>query len=94
VLACALGPLTRADLLTLTRDVPLDSFLLEETLAILQRFVIGDGRQQGYVFAHPRLGNYFYEERLEREERQDTEHRFLAWGQETLTALNSGSKSP
>jgi hypothetical protein len=55
----------------------------------LGRFVIGDGEQQGYVFSHPRLGEYF-RDRLSVRERQTMESRFLAWGEDTLAALNDG----
>jgi len=60
----------------------------------LARFVIGDGRRQGYVFSHPRLANYFLEERLSAAERQAVEERFLAWGHTTLVALNEGKLRP
>jgi len=55
----------------------------------LSRFVIGDGMRQGYVFSHPRLENYFLEERLGTAERQEVERRFLTWGEKTLAVLNS-----
>jgi hypothetical protein len=67
---------------------------LEQHVAPLARFVIGDGMRQGYVFSHPRLGNYFLEERLSEVERQEVERRFLTWGAKTLAALNEGRLSP
>jgi hypothetical protein len=90
LLACALGPLKREDVLRLVpAKTELNTWMLEEALRPLVRIVLGDGEHQGYVFSHPRLGTYFYE-RLARVDRQATESRFLAWGEETLGALNVG----
>ena len=95
LLACALGPLSRDDLLHLVPvEMKLKTWDLESHLEFLKRFVIGDGKQQGYVFSHPRLSNYFYEERLSETERQETENRFLEWGEKSLVALNEGRLLP
>lgn len=95
LLACALGPLSQRDMLALTpHEAGLSSANLEEHLEPLARFVIGDGMRQGYVFSHPRLASYFLEERLSAQERQEVERRFLAWGEETLNALNQGRLAP
>jgi hypothetical protein len=67
-------------------ELGLNSWTLEEALRPLSRFVIGDGERQGFVFSHPRLGDYFHE-RLGVRERQTTEARFLSWGEQTLAAL-------
>ena len=89
LLAGALGPLSKDDILSLLPDeAGLGTEDLQQHLASLARFVTGDGVRQGYVFSHPRLGNYFLEERLSEAERQEVEHRFLAWGEQTLAALN------
>ncbi len=87
--ACALGSLSWEDVL---HQTGLTSWTLEEALYPLERFVIGDGRRQGYTFSHPRLAAYFYEQ-LSKSERQAMESRFLIWGEETLTALNEGQLS-
>ncbi len=86
LLACALGPLSRDDLLALARPERLDTWLLDEALQRLGRFVIGDGSAQGYVFSHPRLSQHFYEH-LQPQERAAWEQRFLGYGRETLNAL-------
>jgi hypothetical protein len=77
LLACALGPLAREDVLHLlgTKETRLTGLTLddlEEALRPLGRFVLGDGRHQGYTFSHPRLAAYFYEERLTTAQRQAT----------------------
>jgi uncharacterized protein YeeX (DUF496 family) len=95
LLAGALGPLSKEDILSLASDeTSFTAADLAQHLAPLARFVTGDGIRQGYVFSHPRLGNYFLEERLSEIERQQIEQRFLAWGKQTLTALNDGSLAP
>jgi hypothetical protein len=94
LLACALGPLKREDVLRLVpAGTGLNTWMLEEALRPLARFVLGDGEQQGYVFGHPRLGAFFYEH-LAKGDRQATESRFLAWGEETLGALKEGRLEP
>ncbi len=95
LLAGALGPLSKQDILSLAADeAGFEAGGLEQHLASLSRFVIGDGMRQGYVFSHPRLANYFLEERLSEAERQEVEHRFLMWGEQTLTALNQERLAP
>src|SRR6266487_1020230 len=95
LLACALGPLSRDDLLRLVSSMMnLKTWDLELHLQSLKRFVIGDGKHQGYALTHPRLGNYFYEERLSKVERQEVENRLLKWGEETLADLNEGQLLP
>ncbi|HEX8221477.1 MAG TPA: hypothetical protein VF914_19980 [Chloroflexia bacterium] len=95
LLACALGPLNRKDLLQLmSPSLRITTVVLEEVMRPLKRLVVGDGREQGYVFSHPRLTVYFYEEHMEQAERQAFEERFLRWGQETLTSLQKLELSP
>ncbi|MCS6993056.1 MAG: hypothetical protein NZP74_04425, partial [Anaerolineales bacterium] len=90
--SAALGPLRTDDLLDLADPAAgLDSWTLEESLKPLARFVVQSG--EGYVFAHPRLPEYFWK-RLSERERQALERRFLAWGRETLTALAEGRLAP
>ncbi len=65
LLAGALGPLSKQDILSLAPDeAGYGAGELEQHLLSPSRFVIGDGMRQGYVFSHPRLENYFLEERL------------------------------
>lgn len=95
LLAGALGPLSRSDIVSLASDeTDINEDEIEEHLAPLARFVTGDGVHQGYVFSHPRLANYFLEERLSDEERREIEQRFLRWGEQTLAALNTGALAP
>ena len=66
---------------------------INETLRFLERFIVGDGRNQGYIFGHPKLGQYF-KEKLADPERRDIESRFIEYGKETLRALNDGTIRP
>lgn len=95
-LACALGPLTREDLLALapSKSGLDDGWSLEQAILPLCRFVIGDGRDLGYVFTHSRLGFYFREEKLSERERTEWEARYLQWGEETLARLRNRQIRP
>jgi len=87
LLACAFGPLRREDLLTVADPgAGLSTWTLDGALRPLQRFIIGDGEEQGYTFSHPRLSYFFYD-RLAVKERQAMEDRFIAWGQSVMAEL-------
>ncbi len=93
LLACALGPLTQADLLALAApEADLDPWTLEEALRPLARFVVGD-RGNGYSLAHPKLGEFFQEEIL-LDQVPAIEARFVAWGRSVLAELSRGERSP
>ena len=95
LLACALGPLDRQDLLNLApAELKLNSLRLESVLEQLARFIVGDGREQGYVFQHPRLGYFFREEKLTTDERKFWDRRFLKWGEQTVARLDAGQITP
>src|SRR5579883_959455 len=95
LLACALGPLSKEDLLYLASpQLKLTSWTLEEALRPLHRLVLGDGRTMGYAFSHPRLAGYFFSERLTKGERQAVEQRYLQWGAQTVATLNASAKGP
>jgi nucleoside phosphorylase len=91
--SCALGPLTRDELLAIYPELSLNSRRLDTNLWILRRFLIGDGGRLGYVFSHPRLAQYFYEH-LSRAEHLAVEHKFVAFGLETLRRLASSELHP
>ncbi|MFC1465135.1 MAG: hypothetical protein ACFLMY_09825 [Candidatus Brachytrichaceae bacterium NZ_4S206] len=93
LLSAALAPLRADDLLALADPaLGMDSWLLKESLRPLARFVVKAG--EGYVFAHPRLGAYFWEEELSEDERRKLEERFLAWGRGVLDDLAAGRVAP
>lgn len=96
ILACALGPLSQSDVLEelAPPNEGLDWLALEDALSSLKRLVIGDGRNQGYVFSHPRLGEYFASELLNDKRREAINARFLDWGERTLVELNCEKITP
>ncbi len=89
-LACSLGPLDQEGLLRLTK---LSSWDLREAVKPLDRFIIGDGKVQGYAFSHPRLGDYF-KDVLSESEQQTWQQWFLDWGKDTVQALEQGTVLP
>ncbi len=91
--ATALGPLKKADILALAPDMLEDSLLLDEAARAVNRLIIGDGVNNGYVFSHPRLGEYFAE-RLSEYEYRAWQDRFLNYGRKTLAALEAKALPP
>ncbi len=91
--ATALGPLFKDDVLALARGEIEDSLVTEDAARAVSRFLIGDGVSSGYVFSHPRLGQYFGE-KLSAGERRDWQERFLRYGRDTLVVLQSGTLQP
>ena len=94
LLACALGPLRRDEILQLTAEDQLTSSNLEAVLPSLSRLVIGDGDQLPYAFGHPEFARYYSESRLTEDERATFGSRFLAWGRETIRRLAEGELPP
>ena len=86
-LSVAHGPLSSEDLFHLA---PGELANPEAAAKQLQRFVIGDGNKQGYVFSHPRLRQYFLEEKLPKGIVQEWQKRFLRYGRATLEGVQSG----
>ncbi|MGH7597686.1 MAG: hypothetical protein ACREOI_15155, partial [bacterium] len=91
--AAALGPLKKDEVLALAPDIFEDSGLLDEAAAAVNRFIIGDGLASGYVFSHPRLGEYFAAKLTERK-RQAWQARFLQYGRDTLIGLENKTLLP
>jgi hypothetical protein len=84
VLACALGPLSRDDLLAPDLVPERPSVLqLDAALSRLSRLIVGQGRENDIVLAHPRLSDFFREEWVPPSRRRDVENRFVAWGEST-----------
>lgn len=96
VLACALGPLGRADLAMLCRRMSGPTFSLQlSVMRTLERFVLGDGAQQGYVLTHPKLAEYLRREYFIDPERVEAVKKvYLQWGLETVTRLNADILHP
>lgn len=92
LLAVPAGPLTKDDLLTLASpDIKITTWHLEKALRPLSRFVIQESN--GYIFAHLRLGEYFYS-RLGDKKRNALNDRILDWIRQSLDALVCGAYTP
>jgi hypothetical protein len=92
ILAFAIGPLTSEELLELIRTVYHNKtfFVEHRLLQSLRRFVIGGGQaDHGYVLSHPKIGEYFRQERF-RIHSKDISSGYAAWAQEHLRSINSG----
>jgi hypothetical protein len=90
----ALGPLLRDEVATIAHERLKSGTRLREVATESGRFIIGDGRTQGFTFSHPKLGDYFREEQMTEQERSEWGQRFLDFGQRTLVALKNGKLDP
>lgn len=90
------GPLAQRDVMALAElalpQVGWDAILLKKAMEPLNRLVLGDGKEQGYVFNHPRLAFHFAEEY--ETEKAGIESLLVRWGRQELAALNAGAFPP
>ena len=86
LLSAALAPLLREELLALGKMHPVN---LDKALSKLARLISGDGKQRGYVFSHPRLAQYFWENELTEAQRGELDQKFLRWGWEVVGKLSN-----
>jgi hypothetical protein len=95
LLSAAFGPLRAEDLCRLADpSVGLSSWTLQDHLRTLARFVVPSSHdQEDYVFAHPRLAEYFWN-KLHPDEQEELERRFRRWGQQVLAELGDGRLRP
>ncbi|HET6889735.1 MAG TPA: DUF4062 domain-containing protein, partial [Pyrinomonadaceae bacterium] len=93
VLATALGPLFRGDLDAIVGRTFASGLRLRDIARQVDRFVIGDGLRRGYVFSHPRLGQFFWDQ-MSASEQAEWKDRFLKYGRRTLEGLERGHINP
>jgi hypothetical protein len=102
LLASALGPISRVELLTIAglgaavdRGEPtLDAALLDRALVAARRLVVGGGTGGGYVLAHPRLGQELREHRMTPDEREAWDARFVEAGMAVLGWFEAQEPTP
>lgn len=95
LLACALGPLRRKDLLRLGRQGgALEQLTFADAMLPLERFIVRDGDGDGFVFAHPKLADYQYAELVDADEHREWETRFTEWGESVVSELRDGVLEP
>ena len=90
-LALACGPLGTDDLAEIAGLDPLDVL---DARAPLSRLVIGDGRNLGYVFSHPRIAQFVADEQMTASARAATQQRFLAVCRRNAAALGRTDAPP
>ena len=94
LLSCALGPLTTDDILQLVpQEIGLNGWNLKKVVEPLSRLVLGNGKDHGFVFCHPKLANFLEREQLTKRERNTYERRFLTWGNSSIRAMQNGELS-
>ena len=92
ILACAIGPLPQRDLAALVERLTEERYMIaKDTMAPLERFIVGDGNDLGYALGHPKLRNYIRDEYFggsNNVARADAV--FVDWGREKIDELASG----
>jgi hypothetical protein len=92
ILSQAIGPLRNGELqAVMLRAYGVSNWSVRETLAPLARFLISDGANQGYVFSHSRLADFFGSEYVGEAEAEHIRQSFLGWGMDVLQALRDGA---
>ena len=88
-LAFAHGPLAGSDITAIAAHLPGAPHTLvpRRLLMPLRRFVVGNGRERGYVLSHPKIGEHLQQERFG-EAKATVKKAFLAWGQEMVAHAN------
>ncbi|MCB8980655.1 MAG: ATP-binding protein [Ardenticatenaceae bacterium] len=92
VMTMARGPLLISDLRQLLPG-QIRSRDLKRAVRPLNRFLIGDGKTQGFAFAHPKLGEHFRDEMFA-DEQVKWRTRYLSWGERTLADLRANQLLP
>lgn len=90
LLATALGPLTYEDVMILLHGQVTTGLRLGLLFAEIGRFVVGDGRKNGIVFSHSRLGDFFLSQ-MTKTERDGWNMRFIELGERTVKDLDQGT---
>lgn len=92
ILTIAKGPLQINDLLQLLQG-KVRSRDISRAMHSLNRYIVGNGKEQGYIFSHPKLGNHF-QNKLEKQELTSLQQKYLVWGKQTLTRLQLNQIDP
>jgi|JI10StandDraft_1071094.scaffolds.fasta_scaffold14435_6 hypothetical protein len=90
LLSCAQAPLPREDLIALA-ELP-SGDVLDRALKPVYRWVMRTG--DGYVFNHPGLRAFVWQEKLSEGERERTNACFVRWGERVLKELSIGACAP
>jgi len=96
VLSCAAGPMKLAVLSPIVQSLLDDRTLItKQTMQPISRFVIGDGIDVGFAFAHPKLAAFIREDYFGGSNSvQDGKKAICDWGRSIVTKLNAGEMQP
>jgi hypothetical protein len=90
--ASSFGPISKEDVLAVTKPEELNGFRLNGIAKEVGRFVIGNGEERGYTFSHPRLGYYFFEQ-LGKNEQTEWNDRYVQYGGLTVQSLKERGRT-
>ncbi|MBS1829671.1 MAG: trypsin-like peptidase domain-containing protein [Acidobacteria bacterium] len=94
-LSCvAFGPIKSRELIAIDPEMFPSAGVVQSVVETLRRFVVGDGRDSGFVFSHPRLGQYFAEEFFNAAYLSNCRSLLLDWCQVALADLVCGQQEP
>lgn len=97
VLSSAKGPLNREDLASLMGEkCPFftSGEKIDQLKSLTTRFILGDGKEKGFIFQHPRFADYYREEVLLDNERKEVNQYFINYGESVLRNLSSKMMKP
>ncbi len=94
-LGAALGPLLLDDLQEVVgRRDHMTGHELKAAVKVVSRFVLGDGKETGYVFSHPLLREFFYARHsMTKRDRREWDVRFVDWGRSVVDGVEKGRLS-
>ena len=94
ILSVALGPIEHRHLEAVCANLPgnqVNSLSIKD-IEPIRRFLIGDGRENGYSFQHPKFSQYFKDEYFVDGNMIDSaEHAIKTWCKEIVVSLNRGA---
>jgi hypothetical protein len=95
VLAGAIGPLKLAELEELVnRVLPGNRIFSVSTIDPLRRFIVGDGRENGYALAHPKLAEFLQRDYFAGSKIVRVCHEaFISWMRDIVQSLNRGERA-
>ena len=91
--SAALGPLSTTDIRGVAGELFDSTPQVRDIAQEVRRFIIGDGQEQGYVYSHPKLAFYFWEQ-LDDGEGRAWQKRFADYGKTVFRQLQTEGLLP
>jgi hypothetical protein len=92
--ACSKGPLMRSDVRGVAPKIFDSAEKVISAVNASRRFVIGDGLRTGFMLSHPRLREFFRDERLDESDRKLWAQRFLLYMKREASKIRKGNVGP